>query len=173
MEVVAEIDLTEHTQVSIQRLRNGCFPEHKVGRSYYKQLPHYRMLKYSNGQLIGHMGLDYRVINAGETVYKTLGVIDFCVRKADRGKGIGTSMLTALIEYAKTRDVDFVILISDLSGFYIRNGFQQVVAHSSWLRLDEHKNYGVAFEHVEDLFIMPISGKEWKSGHIDWLGYMF
>jgi GNAT superfamily N-acetyltransferase len=173
LEVIAEIDLARQTQMSIQRLRNDCFPEHKAARSYYKQLPHYRMLKYRNEQLIGHMGLDYRVINVGDTVYKTLGVIDFCVRKENRGKGIGTSMLTALKEYAKNRDVDFVILISDLSGFYIRNGFQQVVAYGSWLRLDEHKNYGVAFEHLEDLFVMPLGDKEWKSGHIDWLGYMF
>ncbi|MCZ6377234.1 GNAT family N-acetyltransferase, partial [Vibrio parahaemolyticus] len=44
---------------------------------------------------------------------------------------------------------------------------------SSWLRIHEHKNYGVAVDQVDDLYVKPISGKTWAVGHIDWLGYMY
>ncbi|MGR2947549.1 hypothetical protein ABMX85_19855 [Vibrio vulnificus] len=42
-----------------------------------------------------------------------------------------------------------------------------------YLGLNEHTNYGVAVEHIDDLFIKPVSGKEWANGHLDWLGYMY
>ncbi|TCT95970.1 hypothetical protein EDB47_1371, partial [Vibrio crassostreae] len=42
-----------------------------------------------------------------------------------------------------------------------------------WLRLHEHTNYGVAVEHVDELYIKPMNAKNWGDGHIDWLGYMY
>ncbi|MBV7264372.1 GNAT family N-acetyltransferase, partial [Photobacterium sp. WH24] len=87
--------------------------------------------------------------------------------------GIGSAMLSELSEYSKSRDVDFIILVSDLTEFYSNNGFRQIHAPSAWLRLHEHKNFGVAFEHLDDIFIKPTSGKHWESGQLDWLGYMF
>lgn len=154
-------------------LRNNSFPDDQASRSYLKQLPHMRALKYRDGELIGYFGLDYRAIGVADSSFKVLGIIDFCVDKSYRGQGIGSSMLHELSHYAKTKDVDFIILISELNSFYTRNGFQQITAPNSWLRLDEHKNYGVAFEEIDELYIKPISGKIWMTGHVDWLGYMF
>ncbi|UTM59090.1 GNAT family N-acetyltransferase [Photobacterium sp. CCB-ST2H9] len=173
MKIIAEIDIPPETHAAIQLLRNAAFQDHQVNRSYFKQLPHSRMLTYSGEQLIGHMGLDYRVIRVGDAVLKILGVIDFCVSEHARGQGIGSSMLATLSAYAKTRDVDFLMLMSEHTHFYCRHGFQQVTAHHSWLRLHEHQNYGIGFEPLNELLIQPVSGLEWPSGHIDWLGYMF
>ncbi len=173
MKIIAEIDLTAKQHRQIQKLRNSSFPEHKVDRSYYKQLPHYRVLEYDTSRLIGYMGLDYRVIGVGESCYKILGVIDLCVDKKQRGKGTGTSMLAQLSDFAAKKDVDFIILISDHAEYYLKNGFERIKAHSSWLRLHEHKNFGVAFDHIDDLFVKSVQGKKWPPGHVDWLGYMF
>ncbi|MEA5316929.1 GNAT family N-acetyltransferase, partial [Vibrio parahaemolyticus] len=65
-------------------LRNKSFPEHQVTRSYYKQLPHMRALKYRDYQLVGYMGLDYRVVSVGDEIYKVLGVSDFCVEQSSQ-----------------------------------------------------------------------------------------
>jgi predicted N-acetyltransferase YhbS len=173
MEILPEIELDESTHLAIQELRNASFPDAKVKRSYYKQLPHYRVLKYENRKLIGCGGLDYRAIRVGNEVYKVLGVMDLCVREDKRGQGIGTSILSELSDYAKKRDVDFIILVSDNDNFYIHNGFYQIKTHNSWLRIDEHKNYGVAFEKLDDLYVKPVGDKVWKSDYVDWLGYMF
>ncbi|HAS6726905.1 TPA: GNAT family N-acetyltransferase [Vibrio parahaemolyticus] len=173
MDIYPEIELSKEQHNSIEVLRNKSFPEHQVTRSYYKQLPHMRALKYRGDQLVGYMGLDYRVVSVGDEIYKVLGVSDFCVEQSSQRHGIGTAMLSQLSEYASSKDVDFIILISDLDAFYTANGYLHLSSLSSWLRIHEHKNYGIAVDQVEDLYVKPISGKTWAVGHIDWLGYMY
>ncbi|HHF3111303.1 TPA: GNAT family N-acetyltransferase [Vibrio diabolicus] len=173
MDIYPEIELSKAQHNAIEALRNKSFPEHQVDRSYYKQLPHMRVLKYEGDHLVGYMGLDYRVVRVGDEIYKVLGVSDFCVESTLQRQGIGTTMLSQLSEYASTKDVDFIILVSDLDRFYVANGYVCLNSLSSWLRVHEHKNYGVAVEQVDDLYVKPISGKIWAVGHIDWLGYMY
>ncbi len=173
MQFIHEIDVDKETHRQIKELRNSSFPDHISKHSYYKQLPHIRCLEHRGGHLVGYMGLDYRVIGVGNEHFKILGVIDFCVAQAERGKGVGRSMLDKLSDYAETKDVDFIILISDLDDYYRRNGYTRVRAPSSWLRLHEYKNYGVAYDQLDDLYIRPVREKQWPEGHVDWLGYMF
>ncbi len=173
MEVISEIEVSKEQHQAITTLRNSAFPEHQVQRSYYKQLPHMRALKHHEGQLVGYLGLDYRMINVGGHAFKVLGVIDFCIAEDVRGKGLGSTMLSELDAYAKERDVDFIILISELHSFYSSHGYNRVVADHSWLRLNEHLSYGIAVEEVDDLYVKSISGVSWPSGNVDWLGYMY
>ncbi|UTV29405.1 GNAT family N-acetyltransferase [Photobacterium atrarenae] len=173
MKIIPEIEVTDREHDAITQLRNASFPDHQVERSYYKQLPHMRALQYCHGKLIGYMGLDYRVVCVGGTPLKVLGVIDICIDKSHQGQGIGSAMLTELSDYAAARDVDFIILMSELDAFYTSNGFNKVSGPSSWLRLHEHQNYGIAFDQLGDLFVKPMSGKTWAPGHLDWLGYLY
>ncbi len=165
--------MTKAQHKSIEVLRNQSFPEHQANRSYYKQLPHMRALQFDGDILVGYLGLDYRAIKVGDEVYKVLGIIDFCVAEQWRGKGIGSFMLSEISSFAEAKNVDFIVLISALEGFYRRQGYSKVEGIHSWLRLHEHTNYGVAVEHIDDLFIKPISGKQWGNGHVDWLGYRY
>ncbi|MDD1827070.1 GNAT family N-acetyltransferase [Photobacterium sp. ZSDE20] len=173
MEIISEIEVSKEQHQAITALRNSAFPDHQVERSYYKQLPHMRALQYEQEKLVGYLGLDYRMISIGDNAYKVLGVIDFCVAEDVRGKGIGSSMLSELDMYATGRDVDFIILISDLDNFYSAKGYNRVCATNSWLRLNEHLNHGVAVEEIDDLYVKPINGVSWPSGNVDWLGYMY
>ncbi|MFM2642551.1 GNAT family N-acetyltransferase [Vibrio chagasii] len=173
MEIISEIEVSKEQHQAITTLRNSSFPEHQVQRSYYKQLPHMRALQHHEGQLVGYLGLDYRMINVGGHAFKVLGVIDFCIAEDVRGKGLGSTMLSELDAYAKERDVDFIILISELHSFYSSHGYNRVVVDHSWLRLNEHLSYGIAVEEVDDLYVKSISGVSWPSGNVDWLGYMY
>lgn len=174
MQIIHEINLDKNTEKLITELRNNCFPDFTIDRSYYKQLPHIRCLQFDEAELIGYMGLDFRVISVGETPIKVLGVIDFCVSNASRSNGIGTQMLNELTEYAKSKNVDFIILMADDARIYLDNGFQHVPnVPASWLRIHEHKNLGIAFEYLDELYIKPVSQRQWQQGHVDWLGYMF
>jgi GNAT superfamily N-acetyltransferase len=174
MQFINEIDLDEKTEALIKDLRNASFPEYASKYSYYKQLPHIRCLYSDQSDLLGYMGLDYRVVAVGGIPFKILGVIDFCVSELARGKGIGSLMLDELTAFAKSKEVDFIMLMSDTPSFYECNGFiHKKNIPSSWLRIHEHKNLGVAFEHLDDFFIKPTSNKKWPEGHVDWLGYMF
>ncbi|MDA0155698.1 GNAT family N-acetyltransferase [Vibrio sp. Makdt] len=173
MEVISEIEVSKQQHQAITTLRNSAFPEHQVQRSYFKQLPHMRALQLEQGKLVGYLGLDYRMINVGGHAFKVLGVIDFCIAEDVQGKGLGSAMLCELDAYAKERDVDFIILISELHSFYSSHGYNRVVADHSWLRLNEHLSYGIAVEEVDDLYVKSISGVSWPSGKVDWLGYMY
>ncbi|HAT7741496.1 TPA: GNAT family N-acetyltransferase [Vibrio vulnificus] len=173
MDIVFEINVTEVQHKAIEALRNCSFPEHQANRSYYKQLPHMRALQYEGDMLVGYLGLDYRAVKVGNEVYNVLGIIDFCVAEQYQGKGIGSLMLSEVSSFAKGKGVDFIMLISELEDFYLRHGYSKIETIHSWLRLNEHTNYGVAVEHIDDLFIKPVSGKEWVNGHLDWLGYMY
>lgn len=171
---IIEFDIKEATHGQITRLRNICFPETKVERSYYKQLPHFRYLAFENDLLIGHMGVDYRVISVGNCIFKIFGVIDLCVIPTHRNQGIATKILNLLSELAKEKYIDFIFLVADNKKVYLKNGFEVVSNYCSWLRIDEHKNYGVAFEIIEDEFMIKQIGiKTWCNEPIDLLGYMF
>lgn len=173
MKIVYEINVTEKQHKEIMMLRNQSFPKHQVSRSYFKQLPHIRALQYEGDVLIGYLGLDYRVIKVGNEVHRVLGVVDFCVAEHYRGQGLGTFMLSEISLFSEGKGVDFIILLSELQSFYSARGYIQVKETNSWLRLHEHTNYGVAVEHVDELYIKPMSAKTWGGGHIDWLGYMY
>ncbi|KHA61503.1 acetyltransferase [Vibrio variabilis] len=173
MDFIHELDVTPEQHHLIRQLRNDSFVEHQATSSYLKQLPHVRVLEMKGGELIGYMGLDYRVISVDGQPLKVLGVIDFCVEKNARGQGIGRQMLQGVEQFARTKQVDFVILISDLKEFYLTSGYQQITATQSWLRIHQHRNYGVAVEELDELYVKPMSEKPWPSGHVDWLGYMF
>lgn len=173
MQIIHEIDVDAPLHGRIEALRNDAFPEYAVARSYYKQLPHLRALQFDGADLVGTMGLDYRAMAVGDTVVKTLGVIDFCVAAGARSQGIGSAMLRELVEYAAARKVDFIILMADDPRLYVRHGFQRVEAHASWLRIHEHKSYGIACAHIDELYVKPMRDKAWPTGHVDWLGYMF
>jgi hypothetical protein len=52
-----EHELAPEALSSIQKLRNACFPDDQAPRSYFKQLPHFRMLAEDGDQIIGHVGI--------------------------------------------------------------------------------------------------------------------
>ncbi|WP_371826106.1 GNAT family N-acetyltransferase [Photobacterium sp. GJ3] len=171
--VTPEIDIDQATHAAIQQLRNESFPKHQVARSYYKQCPHLRLLAYDGDTLTGHLGLDYRRIRVGDSVLKVLGVIDFCVREQVRGTGIGSAMLTYLNQYAQSRAVDFIMLLSEHETFYRKHGFQNISAQHHWLMIHEHQNFGIGHHWLDDLWVCSIQGAPWPDGEIDWLGYLY
>ncbi|ASP40858.1 GNAT family N-acetyltransferase [Bacterioplanes sanyensis] len=173
MIIKPELDVDGDVHMQIQQLRNEAFPDHAVPRSYFKQLPHYRALRFHEQQLIATMGLDYRVMSVGDEVIKVLGIIDLCVAREYRGQGIAGSMLEQLSDMASERDVDFLLLMADQPEFYQRHGFLEQEQHSQWLKIREHKHYGIAHECLYDMMVKPISGKPWPTGNLDWLGYMY
>lgn len=169
-----EWDLPATVHADIATLRNACFPNDQHDRSYGKQLPHFRYLVYDDDQLVGHMGVDHRVISVGGIVLRIFGGIDVCVAATHRRKGITHQLLTTLATYAQACAVDFLFLVADDDRVYTQNGFVRVSQYCSWLRIDEHTNYGVAFQKLTNEFMVkPTSTKTWPDGPIDLLGYMF
>jgi hypothetical protein len=57
---------------------------------------------------------------------------------------------------------------------YEKSGFKKISLNLAWLRIDEHKNYGVGKEQIEnEVMIKQIGKKIWSDGPVDLLGYLF
>jgi predicted acetyltransferase len=172
---ITEFDIKPDTHNQIIELRNLCFPDNQRNRSYYKQLPHFRYLTYDDDLLISHMGVDHRVISVGDAVFKVFGIIDLCVLSSYRKQGIATQLLTLLSTLAESKFIDFLLLVADRDKLYAKNGFKYISTYCSFLRINEHKNYGVALEKIEnDFMIKQIGTKTWNQSELmDLLGYRF
>ena len=173
MSILPEIDVGPGVHAQIQQLRNQSFPDYAVPRSYFKQLPHYRVLHFVEQALVATMGLDCRVMMVSKQVVKVLGIIDLCVDEDFRGQGIAAKMLAEVSSYATQRDVDFLLLMADRPEYYEKHGFKRVECVGHWLKIHEHQNFGTASEFVYDLMVKPVSSMSWPEGDVDWLGYMY
>ena len=168
-----EHDIDPDLHVQITTLKNACFPEYKKLRSYYKQLPHFSFLAFDAAQLIGHMGIDHRVISVGDDVFTIFGIIDLCVEANYRRQGIASRMLTEVFNLGSDKHIDFLFVVANDHRLYLKNGFTSLSSYCTWLRISDHKNYGVTIEWLDELLIKQIGHKEWTQKPIDLLGYLF
>jgi len=173
-ETIVEHRLSRHQRAQITALRNANFPEHAVPRSYFKQLPHVRMLASEAGQLVGYTGVDHRVIRLGAQPVTTFGIIDLCVSAEHRGLGIASTLVKEVCVLGETAAADFVILCADDARLYLRHGFAKKSNVCSWLKIDDHQNYGIARESLADcLMVKALGATPWTDEDVDLLGYLF
>jgi predicted N-acetyltransferase YhbS len=167
-----EIPPVWHEEISI--LRDTCFPEDAVGRSYFKQFPHFRFLAFRDGSIVGHMGVDHRVISITGRPYTIFGVIDLCVAPNHRRKGIAGRLLDELQYLARKCHIDFCLLFANDHRLYRSKGFRPVCTQVTWLKIDEHIPYGIGTELFQDEFMVLQTGdRSWPEGNVDLLGYLF
>ena len=171
---IIEFDISKDVHRQITKLKNLSFPETKRNRSYFKQLPHFRYLVFEGDLLIGHMGVDHRVIRVGDRVFSIFGIIALCVKPSHQGKGIASELLEAVTRLARDKSIDFLFLVAHDNRIYLKNGFQAVSTQCSWLGIEDHNNCGVLTETIEEDFMIKQTGdKTWVDKPIDLLGYMF
>jgi hypothetical protein len=171
---VFEHAITSELHSEISTLRDKCFPEDAVGRSYAKQLPHLRFLAFEGETLIGHLGVDHRVISVGGSPYTIFGVIDVCVSENSRGSGIAGILLKEVTQLAHSSGIDFCVLFAKDQRLYRSHGFSLLPVDVIWLRIHEHQNYGVGRERIESEFmILQTGNRAWPVGEVDLLGYLF
>lgn len=175
---VNEFEIDSKTQSEISELLSVCFPtiDYK-GLPYFKQRPHYRLLLKENDQLVGHLGIDYRIMSLNGEPINVLGVVCLAVHPNHQHQGLGTKLMQEFDKMAIThsQNIDFSFLVTDEPDFYSKLGYQTASVTTTWLKIDQGKNYGIGQEKIEDCHFMykQIGSKEWKDGNLDLLGYMF
>jgi GNAT superfamily N-acetyltransferase len=173
---INEYDIDIRFQNEILNLLIESFPDSYLNeRIYYKQIPHFRYLALDNDILIGQVGLDYRVMNLNGVAIKVLGIIDICIKKDYRGKGIGSKLLETVECFSLEHKLDFLLLFADtdIESFYTKNGFKNVRNICKWTKIDEHKTLGIGEQEIKELMIKRIGSKVWKNGNLDMLGYLY
>nr|WP_160042662.1 GNAT family N-acetyltransferase [Paenibacillus sp. USDA918EY] len=161
IEKVFEYDLSNELEAAIQELLIDSFPDiYPKDRIYFKQLPHFRFLAFNEeNQLIGHVGLEYRVMNLNGKPVKILGVID----------------LLEVDQFSEGRNIDFILLFTDKMNFYLRNGYKPVKNKCKWMKIDYETQTinGIGHEEVDQLMIKEVGKTVWSGGDLDFLGYFY
>ncbi len=172
LKIEHEISLAEHKEIT--KLRNKCFPDASRERSYFKQLPHFRMLVDDDGVLIGHLGVDHRIIRVGNTTITIFGIVDLFVSESYQGNGVATRLLEKVTELAQKSKIDYLLLHALNGRLYLRNGFRVISPYLKSLWIYDFENYGVGTERLDDrIYIKQISDKPWPTGTVDLMGYLF
>lgn len=178
LEFVNEFEIDKVTSGKINVLLKKCFTGFEFNNlDYFKQLPHYRILVKESEELIGQLGIDFRVMNLNGEPVNVFGIIDFCVDPQFQKQGVGKSLLQKYESIAlKHPDkIDFLFLVSDIPQYYEQLGYMKTDIATKWLKINQHRNIGIGNEKIDDasFLVKSISGKEWKDGELDMLGYMY
>lgn len=154
-------------------LLDRCFPGTFDGRTFLKQQPHLRLLAFAHGELLGHVGLDFRVVIIDKRPFEIIGMIDLCVAPRSRGRKVGSALLRAAEKYSEGRD--FAVLMADDPRLYLASGYSRIdPAWTRWLAIENLETHSVVYRNLSSCFMAkPLGAKDWPSGQIDLLGYLF
>ena len=158
---------------AIAGLLDECFDGVHGGRTFFKQVPHQRLLAWSEGGLVGHVGMDFRAVRVGEATVPVLGIVDLCVALTARRKGVGAALLQGVEERAECQS--FALAMADDSRLYCRAGHSLIhAADVPFLAIDELRRHGVIRRDLSEFFMVKrLGGDVWPDGPIDLLGDLF
>ena len=173
---------TEHTaaesfdpsrDAAITDLLGSCFDGVHGGRTWFKQFPHERLLAWSGSDLMGHVGMEFRVVRVGEAIVSVLGIVDLCGAPFARRHGIGTASLQGAEERA--RGQSFALAMADDERLYQRSGYSLLNAPNvTFLAIDELRCHGVIRRDLSEIFMVKaLTCDAWPDGPTDLLGHLF
>lgn len=171
IQLVLEGNLRE---ADLAKLLDACFPDTFEGRTYFKQLPHARLI-VRQPDLVAQVGLDLRICRVGSELLRILGLIDLCVAPGHRNQGLAGRLLQAAEATAADWGAEFVVLFADSPRLYQRNGYiSPEPAQVIWLGIEDRASCGQLHRDLTGtLWCKSVSGKLWPAGAIDLLGYLF
>lgn len=171
----SEFELTKNIQQQIAVLLQKCFPDTNYhGLHYFKQLPQFRLLAYEDEMLIGHVGLDFRIMKLNDLPITVMGIIELCVLEERRNHYIASFLLEEVEKLAQNSTTDFLFLFSKDGAIYKKHNFNYVDNLCTWLKIHEHNTIGIGDEFIShEIMVKAMSSKKWETGKLDLLGYLY
>lgn len=177
IDMVFDYEMGNDLASNIQELLSESFQEDfPKNRIYFKQLPHFRFVAFNEkNQLVGQVGIDYRVMNLNGDPIRVLGLIDLCVTQNTRSQGIGSMLLLEIEQFCCNRNIDFLLLLADNKTLYLKNGYRSVTNKCKWLKINHESQItrGIGYEEIEGLMIKEVGKYGWREGDLDFLGYLY
>jgi len=173
--LVDEFRIAHAQAEEIRRLLAASFPECEFAkqRTYFKQIPTRRLLARDGDVLVGHLGLEHRVVATSAGPARIFGIIDLCVAPPARRRGIATRMLRRVERLGAENGIEFLVLFAQDSRLYERRGFRRAKNPLRWMKVHEHRTLGIGEEPLEELMVKPLGDRRWPDGLVDLLGYQF
>jgi predicted N-acetyltransferase YhbS len=171
---IDELEIDPALDARIVALLRASFPDVALDRRYYKLPPRFRLLALDGEVLAGHVGVDARVVGTEEGPVRVFGVVDLCVARSHRSRGLGADLLARVEALARQARADFVVLFADDHRVYLRNGFVRAENLCRWTMIHEHRTLGVKEAPLDDcLMVKAVGARAWPSGTVDLLGHVF
>ena len=160
-------------EAKLANLLELCFDGAHEGRTYFKQMPQRRLCAWQDTDLIGHVGIEYRIIHVGDQLLSVVGIVDLCVAPHARRTGLGASLLDRAEHTG--RGQSFALAMADDTRLYDTQGYQRVNdALVTFLAIDDLRSHSLIERDCSDFFMCkPLSEMQWPRGSIDMLGYLF
>jgi predicted N-acetyltransferase YhbS len=174
-ELIDEYRIGRELREQIRLLLHECFPEEKFTqtRTYLKQLPQKRMLAFDGNSPVGHIGIEHRVIAIGAAPAQIVGLIEVVVSPNYRQQGVASRMISMILQEYSQGTAEFAMLFATDSRLYEKHGFHRQRNKLTWLKIDEHKNFGLGEEVLPELMIKELTDRKWTGEPVDLLGYQF
>ncbi|WDH75253.1 GNAT family N-acetyltransferase [Exiguobacterium marinum] len=171
-----EFEIGEALDKQLTELLMKSFEPLYHERSYFKQLPHLRLIAYDEQQhVIGQVGLDFRVMNLNGDPIRVFGIIDLCVQEEWQGRGIGGALMERVSALGDEHRIDFLLLFADRPDLYEQIGFHKVSNTCTWLQIDDQNQTtrGIGEAPFDELMVKTVGDKQWTEGTLDLLGYLY
>jgi len=171
---VAEAEIGVDLSRQLQSLLQACFAGYP-SRSYFKLPPHFRYVAMrSDGLVVGQMGVELRIIRVGDDVIRTFGVVDLCVSGSERSRGLASTLLAEVTDFARACAMAFIVLFADDGRLYTRNGWIYVSNRCTWVKIDNHVTLGlVSRVNPGVMMVKAVGNQAWPAGDVDLLGHLF
>ncbi|QPQ35840.1 GNAT family N-acetyltransferase [Lysinibacillus sp. JNUCC-52] len=173
---VYDYNLDQSTYEQLHKLLIESFEIYPENRIYFKQIPHFRFIICNdNEKVLAQVGLDYRAMKLGDEVINVLGIIDLCVNKIYRNKGLGTKLVRKVLKFAETNSVDFVLLGTEIEEWYEKIGFIKVSNTFTWHAIHDRKlkSLGTRTRDIDRIMVKQTGKKKWNQDSVDFLGYLY
>jgi len=171
-----EWEISSELHADINKLLTLSFNGYPSQRSFYKQQPVWRLLKFYNEDLIAHCAIESRIITDDKgKFYSIFGMADLAIHPNYQNKGLGTELFKQLLSDVKTSHFDFLVSFSGEHQFYYSHQFDYVSNECRWLLISQGKSIGLVQRVLLDcMFVLPLKKDvTWPLGKIDLLGSVF
>jgi GNAT superfamily N-acetyltransferase len=171
---VGSDQVSERLEVDMATLLGSCF-EGYPPRAFYKQIPHRRWLCHAGDALVAVAGPDFRLMRCGDRRLRVTGIIDICVDKAYRARGIAANFLNAIEARATESRSDLLLLFADDHRLYKRAGYFPARNPVRLLALNKDRSHSVLSRpYPKSLMLKSLMEGDWDhEEELDLLGYLY
>ncbi len=174
LQIVSDATVTPAQDAAIRAGLCTCFPPDREvfsrTRAWHGTPPAWTVLATCEDAIVAHAGIVERQILVGEERVRIAGVQNVFVLPEHRGSGLFRLVMSAALEEARRRGLDFGLLFCtpEIGRKYARQGWQRLDDRSV-TRIDEHGRPQPLPQKNVTMFY-PLAGRSMPSGDLHLLG---